>query len=71
MDGTDRFFTATPRRAKRPRRDLETAMAELLELRAKVKAAARFSGMPSYRRKVDLLPTNGTQCSDKPHNRTR
>ena len=74
MDTVDRLFAETPQRAKPPRCDLEAAMAELLELRAKVRAAARLSGMPPYMREAQSSTSrrNAVQRhNEKPHNRTR
>ena len=74
MDITDSFLAAPPQRAKRLHGDLEAAMAELLELRARVEEAARFTVIPSYRRNsppcTDKRSPAPRRC-EKPHNRTR
>jgi len=52
MDGTRRFIARTPQQAKRPRlvgRDLETEMADVLWLRARVIAAQRKAGKKQAR----------------------
>ena len=74
MDVTDRFFRGGAVTHKTTGYDLETAMAELLELRARVEEAAKFTGMPSCKRKsscaTDKRKAAGRR-SDKPHKRTR
>jgi hypothetical protein len=54
--------------------DLETAMAELLELRAKVRAAARFNSLSAYKRKNPPAVAKRSTVrrrNGKPRNRTR
>lgn len=74
MDVTDSFFAGTPQRTKRLRGDLETAMAELLELRARVEEAARFSRTNLFNRKSPCFTNKlsaARRRSAKPRNRSR
>jgi hypothetical protein len=74
MNITDSFLATPPQRAKRLHGDLETAMAELLELRARVEEAAKFTGLPSCKTNspssIDKRNPAPRRC-ERPHNRTR
>lgn len=74
MDVTDSFFAGRRQRAKRPRGDLETAMAELFELRARVEeAAARSRSTLSRKRKSpsSIKPNPAQARNHKPHRRAK